>query len=329
MSPIQTGISKVGLAKQSGKGSAAATALFGHGLTGGAPFSVKPTQAPHQSTAGNRLTKNAYRELLQPGAEYSFSAQPDLLGLYLLAALGSVTTTGAGPYTHTFSSGDTLPWMTAWARLASEYQKLTDAKLDSISLSWDGPKPLECSASWLALTPDLKLGSAWTPTNDKSEAEDFLVPIGGTFQVDGSGASPATAVITGGEFTVNNSNEPIVAAGSVLPVDLAEKDQSYECSLRIVPDDLSIWRDVLSGTTTGTSIAQTTQYGSLSIVFKENRNPSGDTLTVTGSRVLFECDYPSADPEGGHAELSLSGIPLYDGTDAPLKFVLVNGTTSY
>lgn len=327
MSPLQTGIAKVGLAKQTVKGTPVTPPAYGCGLVAGKPFNVAPTQAADKQTSGNRLSKNALRELAQANADYTIHSQVALIGLYLLGALGSVSTTGAGPYEHVFSSGDELPWFTHYSELDAEYQCITDVKVESLGLAWEGPKPLDAAVSLLGLTPDTK-DTAWTATSDLTESEAFFVPIGGTFEIDGCGASPASAVVLGGELKVANSNEALVASGSILPVDLQEHEQTYECSLRIAPDDLDVWRDALTSTTSGTAVDEEVQYGSLNLQFLENRGGTA-TLDIDAARVAFECDFPDVNPEGGYAELALAGIPLYDGTDAPLKFTLSNAIASY
>lgn len=324
--PLQKITAIVGVAKQASAGTLAANPTFAHGLMGGSPVQVEPQQAALEVTAGKRATYNVVRDTVNNGADIQAPAYMKSLGLWLLGALGTDSVTGTGPYVHTYSTGD-LPYLSIFTKgLGSSNEGIRDCKVDELSLKWDGSKPVEVSVK--AVGTVFSYPSTFTPTTDETGAEAFLVPVGGTFQIDVLGSTLATARVISGELTIKNNVSPIDPSASIEAIDVWEGVQEHSLKLTIVPDDLAEFRKTVTGGAAGTSVAAVAPTGSVSLVFKEN-NGTGQ-LAVTGSKVAFLTSFPDADPKGGAIEIELAGIAVMPaGGTAPLVYALTNQQASY
>lgn len=324
--PIQSFTAQSGVAKQSASGTIAANPTFAHGLMSGSPIKVEPTQSPLEVTAAKRTAYNVVRDTVNNGAEITAPAYMKSIGLWLLGALGTDTATGAGPYTHTYSTGD-LPYLSIFAKgIDSTIEAVRDCKIDELTLKWDNSKPLE--ASMKAVGTVFSYPSTFTPTTDETGSEAFLVPIGGTFQYDVIGSTLATARIVGGELTIKNNVSPIDPSSSIEAGDVWEGIQEHTLKLTIVPDSLSDFRKTVTGSGSGTSVTSVVPTGSVSLSFKEN-NGTG-TLAVTGSKIAFLTSFPDADPKGGAVQIELVGTAVMPaGGTSPLVYVLTNSQATY
>lgn len=324
--PIQNITAISGIAKQSAKGTLAANPTFAHGLTGGTPISVEPSHSALEVTTGKRAASNVIRENVVNGASIEAPAYMKALGLYLLGAIGTDTVTGSGPYVHTYATGD-LPHLSVFAKgIDTTVQAVRDCKVDELSLKWEGSTPVELSAKFAGTV--FSYPSGFTAGTDESGSESFLVPVGGSFQVDVIGSTLASARVVGGELTIKNNVSPVEPSASIEADDVFEGIQEHELKLTIIPDNLADFRKVITGSASGSAVSATAPTGSVSLTFKEN-NGTG-SLTVTGSKVAFMTAFPDADPKGGAVEIELAGIAVMPaGGTSPLVYALTNSQASY
>lgn len=326
--PLQNALAFVGVAKQVGKGTPLIVPAYAHGVKGGKIIEAAVEQAVLAASAASRQQIHAWRSGVTPQVAFTSFAHKASLGLYLLAAWGAITTTGTVTYTHIGSVGDTLPWLTfIGKRFNNEIIRAFDVKVAEFGLSWDGPNPLELSVAGPGCGILPTVAAFGSITTDETNLESFFVPVGGSFKIKGSGSTTAAAVITGGEVKVNSNPEVVFASSALLPSAIVEKKAAFEVSLKVVPDDLALWREILTATGTGTTVAPV-QYGAFEMNFVENLAGAA-TLKLESARTAFACELPDVDPDGGPVELTLSGIPLHDGTNAPVKPTLVNTVVSY
>lgn len=324
--PIQKVSALTGVAKQASAGTLAANPTFAHGLTGGSPVSVEPSQNAVEVTVGKRAAYNVYRDAVINGVEIQSLAYLKSLGLWLLGALGTDTVTGTGPYLHTYSTGD-LPYLSVFAKgIDSTIEGVRDNKVDELSLKWDGSKPVDLTVKTVGTV--FSYPSTFTATTDETGSESFLTPLGGSFQIDVLGSTLATARVVGGEITIKNNVAPIEPSANVEAQDVYEGIQEHSLKLTIIPDNLAEFRKTVTGNASGTAVATVAPTGSVSLQFKEN-NGTG-TLTVTGSKIAFMTSFPDADPKGGAVQIELVGMAVMPvGGTAPLVFALSNQQASY
>lgn len=322
---LQSAFAKVGVAKQSGKGSVAAAPTFAHGVTDGAVLNVDVQQSLDDLTGGSRAGVNVTRSGVMSGIEFSTRAFASSVGLWLFGALGAKAVTGSGPYTHTFTPATSdVPYLTGFGVLDNNIYSVQDYKVDEFSVSFDGPAPVTVAVSGMGTV--LGFPVSFSPTTDESYST-AMRPVGGTFSIDVDGASgtSATARVTAGEVTISNNLDPIMLATSITPDDNMVGRMEVSCSFDIIPDDLAIWRTIVTGSSAGTTAASSPLFGTFSIQFTDGTS----TLTLAASKVAFVCDFPSADPAGGAVTLSLEGIAVQPESGQIVTATLVNSTATY
>lgn len=324
--PLQTLSALIGVAKQSARGTLAANPTFSHGLSGGAPVSVEPEQNVLEVTAGKRVQSTMTRDVVANGAGVQAPAYMKTLGLYLLGALGSVTTSGTGTYTHTYATGD-LPYLSIFAKgIGADIEAVRDCKIDELTLSWEGAKPVELSVT--AMGTVFSYPATFSATTDETGSTSFLVPVGGTFEIDPIGSTLASARVVSGSLTIRNNVERVNASAAIESSDIVEGIQEHTLTLTIVPDDLSAFRKIMTGSASGTSVSGSVPYGSLNLKFVENGG-SGE-LAVTGDKVAFMTAIPEVAPAGGAVQIELAGTAvLPSGGTSPLVYVLKNAQATY
>jgi hypothetical protein len=317
---LQKRLAQAGFAKQTGKGAAATAPEYVVGLAGGSLFTTEISENDLDTTWTNRVLQGHDRESVVPGLDGELVAMPKSLGVLLLGALGAPATTGVGPYTHAYTPTSDLPWLTIFSTYASTKQAVVDAKIDKIEFSWEKTGALKCAVTVLGCT--ITFDSTWTGGTTEQVANGVLKGNGGTFQIDG-----ASARVTGGSITIENALEPIVASYSVTPDEIAEGAVAITTSLTVVPDDLAMFRSVLTGSAGGTAVQADSHYGALSVGFL---GAAGAALDVDASHVRFLTEMPEVDPSGGAAEITLEGAVADpgDGTD-PFTVTLTNDVATY
>ncbi len=318
-------------AKQTAKGSPAATATFAHGLTGGKPihYETDVESIGIATSLGTELGALATAD--RPLVAVESLAHAKSVGLWLLAALGSVASAGTGPYTHTFTRSVSAPYLTVWgSRLsAAEKQRVSDVRLSELGLEWDGTAPVKLSLAGVGLAAVLESANPGTPTVDESATTNVLTPAGGTFKVDVSGSSPATATVKSGSVKLSGLCEPVYGCDSVQPADVLPKVPECEVSLTLLADDFAAWREALTGLSTGGSrdTHPDESYGSFELTFATRAGD--DTLKLEAQGVAFACDVPDVDTAAGPVEIEVAGV-IYGAVAANwLKATLSNQQASY
>ncbi len=320
--PRQSALASIGVAKQASKGSAASDPTYLHGITDGQIMTVEVSQDLEARTSGTRFAPSVNRTAVMPGLDFTCRGHASSIGLWIYGAMGAVSTTGAGPYTHVFSTGSDLPYLTAFGNLDSNLYSVEDAKVDSLEVSWSENSPVEFAVTGMGTT--IAYPGSLTPTTDDSAAS-YLLPAGGSFQIDIDGSTLAAAKITGGSVSINNNLNPIMLSGTLTPSDVFPGQQAVEVSLDVTPENLNDWRTILTGSAAGTSVSNVPVYGSLSMQFTDGTN----TLTLASTKVAFTTDFPSADAGGGPVTLSLAGLVVIPSSGSPFTATLVNSVATY
>lgn len=321
--PIQSALALVGGAKQSAKGSAATDPTYQHGITDGQVLTVEVSQDLESRTSGTRFAPAVNRTGVMPGIEFTCRGHVSSIGLWLFGALGAKSVSGTSPnYTHTFSTGADLPYLTAFGSLDSNLYSVEDVKVDSLEVSWSENEPVEFAVTGMGT--NVGFPATITPTTDDSAAA-YLRPAGGSFQIDIDGTTLAAAKVTGGSVSINNNLAPIMLSGTITPGDVFPGQQAIEVSLDVTPDNLNDWRTILTGTSNGTTVSAAPIYGSFSVQFTDGSK----TLTLAATKVAFTTEFPSADAGGGPVTLSLAGMVVIPAAGSPLTATLTNGIASY
>jgi hypothetical protein len=325
---LSKSLAALGVAKQSAFGTPAANPTFLMGVRGGSPATVNIDQSPEDRTSMDyRGVSEMNRNSVVHGVEASLRAHPGSIGLLLYAALGAIATTGAGPYTHTITPGTSLPYMTFWGLLggsgAGNIFRVQDCLIDKLEITWDEAKRLEVALTAIGVLPGFP--ASVTAGTDEQRAASFQAG-GGLFKVAMASSTPVTAPVKAGGFAIQNNLTPVQLSTSIVPGDVAIGGQRMETRFTTVPTDLSPWREITTGSTGGTTIAEQPVYGSYETKFIVDANTD---LDILATKAAFACALPEADPAGGAAELELVGEPVRPASGAAFTAVLRNTVTAY
>ncbi|MDY3129286.1 MAG: phage tail tube protein [Berryella intestinalis] len=329
---VNTSIGLIGVAKQADKATPAPAPAFVHGLTGGQTFKLDRSVESANVSCGIRAGTDSYVSSVTPGVDFETYGYSDVLPLYIYAAMGNIVSSSndsGASYKHVVTLGDLLPYLTFWGRIGGEYTRTDGCKVDQIEMDFEGNKPLGFGITAIGL--DAELGLAKFPGEiDPSCFDGYYVPTGGVFKVETAGSSPVVAPVTKGSLSLSNSCAADPLAGMVTPADVAEGKLSTSGSVTVKPDDMALYRKMITGSASGKKPTGGMVYGSFDWEFTHSKNPK-HKMTVSASRVPFTCDFPSVDPEGGAAELDFSfenvGVDSRGGS--PVTFTFENDTASY
>lgn len=319
---VQKRIAQLGIAKQTAKGTAATAPTYTIGLTGGNVYSAEIEQSDLNTSWSARGLQGHDRISVVPGVGAEAPALPKSIGLLLMLALGSDTVVGLGPYTHKFVPSSALPYHTVFGLYGAEKAAVADCKMNSLEFSWDKTGALKVKFDQVGRTLDF--ASAWTIGATAEQVSGGLLKgVGGTFQVGG-----VSATVVSGSIKIENSVDAIIASASTTPDDVFEGDVKCGVSLTIVPDDMTQFRRVVTGTTNGTAVQSTPVYGAIDLKWVLDANTD---LAFNAPRAAFMTSMPDVAPEGGAAEITLEGacaIPTGSPFD-PFSFTLRNNVATY
>ena len=332
---INSSIGLIGVAKQTNKATAATTPTFVHGLTGGQVFKLDRAVESDDVSCGVRAGIDSHIESIVPGADFDTYGYADVLALYYYAAMGDIASAAAsgtgmtGYYQHKVTLGDVLPYLTIWGRIGNEITSVSGCKIDQIEMEYSGNSPLEFGITALGIAAALGLGS-FPGSVDPSCFDGYFIPTGGTFKVDTASGTPAVAPIMSGNLTLANACAATQLAGQVTPGDVEEGKLTSSGSVTVKPDDLTLYRKMVTGSASGTTPTGTMVYGSFEWNFKHSKDPKC-TLKVEAANVPFTADFPDVDPSGGAAEIEFSfdNIGLASRSGSPVTGTIVNKVESY
>ena len=116
----------------------------------------------------------------------------------------------------------------------------------------------------------------------------------------------------------------------VTPGDVEEGKLSVSGSVTVKPDDMALYRKMVTGSASGTTLTGAMVYGSFEWTFTHSKETS-HKLKVIATHVPFTCEFPSVDPNGGAAEVDFTfdNIGVTSRTGSPVTFELENDTASY
>lgn len=305
---------------------------YSHGLVGGEPFSAEATVETDSVSCGVRAGIDSYKTEVNVASDIETRAYADVSGLYFLAALGDVSTTGASPYTHEFTVGDSLPELIVWSQIdGGATRKIEGCKMDTLELSFDGNNPLTLGITLAGLTGSY--GSTTWPGGTVSCFDGYFTCVGSTLKLSANTDTPSVIsgdIVTAGEISISNNVEAKFAAGTITPAAIANGKCTVSGSMTINCADESIQRIIETGSTSNTAITGSMVYGSFEWVFQHTSEPTY-SLTVSASRVPFTISAMTVDPEGNMLESTLSwdNCLIASAADSPVTITLVNGESSY
>lgn len=325
---VQKRLVQVGYSKQTGKGVAAAQPTFYTGVTAGKPANWTIDESVIEATSNAPVFGEVDRKLVVPGMDFTSLVHPKMIGMLLYAALGSITTTGAGaPYQHVIVPANDVPYLTAFGRtFGGDYLTVVDNKIDTLEIAWDGAGKITVAVTMMGLTLDWE-AVAFVPVNDESVGGTPLFrAAGGTFKFDAASGVPVVANITKGTLKISNNIEAVPQGNSVQPGDVIPGVKAIDLDLTIVPNDMTDLRKALTGTAGGHSISNVPIYGSFDWFYSIDANTD---LRLAATRVQAKPEMPAADPKGGALQVAFKGAVLQPPSGDALTATVHNAVASY
>lgn len=332
---INSSIGLIGVALQDGKSTAASAPTCVHGLTGGQVFQLDRTVESDDVSCGVRAGTDAHVESIVPGADFDTYGYADVLPIYYYGAMGSIASaenagTGmTGYYDHTITLGDLLPYLTLWGRIGSEFTKVAGCKVSELEMSFEGNKPLQFGVTMLGIAATMGL-AGFPGSVDPSCFDGYFIPTNGVFKIDTASGTPAVAPVTQGSLTLDNACAAVAYAGQVEPGDIEEGKLTSSGSVTVKPDDLTLYKKMVTGSSNGTVPTGAMVYGSFEWEFTHSKD-SKCKLVVSATNIPFTADFPEVDPAGGAAEIEFSfdNIGVASKSGSPVTITVTNTVESY
>lgn len=332
---INPSIGLVGAALQTARDTPATQPKFLHGLTGGTPFAASRSIANTPVACGTRAPSDARVDSIEVNPSVESLCYPDVLGLYLYAALGNVTSeadsvAGEGYYKHVFTMGSTLPYLTLWSQVGVDnFTEADGCKCSELQLSATGNEHVAMTASFMGI--DAKVGIDAIPGDlDPSCYEGKYTTTDCTFKLDAASETPVDALVSDASFTFTNGVTALTSIGRVTPRDVADGNLSAGVSVTTIPDDITQYKKMVTGSDSSTQISGKVVMGSVYAKFVHS-DDSKMTLEIQMKHVPFTADYPSVDPEGaeGTIQFTSDAAIIKSATESPVTVTLVNKVESY
>ena len=131
-------------------------------------------------------------------------------------------------------------------------------------------------------------------------------------------------------FTLSNNTSALTSLGRVTPRDIADGNLSAGVSVTTIPDDITQYKKMVTGSDSSTQISGKVVMGSVYAKFMHSEDEKM-TLEIEYKHVPFTADYPSVDPEGaeGTIQFTADAAIITEPTESPVTITLVNKVESY
>jgi len=201
--------------------------------------------------------------------------------------LGSTITAGAGPFTHTSTPADALPYVSFWRGIgATLYERFDDCMVSELTLSADSGGPLTAGISLMGRT-------ATRLTVDPHSA----IPIAsaGVYNFNEATVTAhggATALISNFELTISN-NVTSQQTDDITPYDVVAGQRSVTVGYDMIFETLAAYNEFHYGSAAGT--AQGTAITTTSLVFNFIKGAGALNFAIPNAAVE---EFP-VDPDPG------------------------------
>lgn len=329
--PINPSIGMVAAAVQTNRDAPASTPTFMHGLTGGTPFAANRSIANTPVACGSRGPSDARVDSVSIEPSVDTLCYPDVIGLYLYAALGEVSSQAEEDnYKHVFTMGQTLPYLTLWSQVGTNnFTMASGCKCSQLQISATGNEHLQASASFIGIGAEVGI-SAIPGSLSASCYGGKYTTTDCTFKLDTASGTPVDALVSDCTFTIANGTTALTSLGRVMPRDIADGNLSAGVSVTTIPDDITQYKKMITGSASSTDITGKVVMGSVYAKFVSTDNPDW-YIEFEMDHVPFTADYPSVEPEGSEATIQFTcdAAIIAASGESPITVTVVNGTERY
>lgn len=307
--------------KQSAKGTPQATPKFKLRVTGDivAP-NVQILDLPETDSSIQRSKAIKVGETIE--GNLAGFVRADEYGFLAYLHMGAVSVTGVGPYTHTLTAAAQLPYATIYNAFDSTalVEQVSDCRVTELSVAGGAGQALTYSAAVLGL---VGVEGETDPTLDPSSFEPLVYP-----NVTVTYNSATTDIVE--SFTLRSFRAGTLIQGDtgMAPSDSVTGRWAVEGTMRVLFETDAIWRDYLTGSTSGTAHSQTINTVPLNIL--ASRSATADEVSWDMDLAEIRQVTLVPDPSGNPLFYDITWSAFPDPTIAnTLSIVAKNSTADY
>ena len=295
----------------------------------------KATESLNMTIGGRSTAVENYPNNINDTAGVSTVGLADVLGLMMAAALGDDTATATtGGYRHVIRAGEVLPYLTFFEQKGSRsaaMTKMVDCKLNSLKMTAEGVKPMTFEYDLAGC--DVVFGGATTwsgPAFTIADGYYKLAEAAVLFSLSSptAGVIPAGIVLSSLELEIANAVEASASLGAAAAADQVEKAATITVKLSGTTDSTDVYREVVTGSPTGTAVSAAVVTGALHMTFKHSKNPNW-TLEFDIPAIPWKCEVPQVSTDGGPFSLSLDTDGALDQGSGAITVTLTNTLEDY
>jgi hypothetical protein len=261
-------------------------------------------------------------------ADIVLPAFDDVLGTLLISLWPLDSKTGAGPYTHAFSTlGSTTPFMMMGSNSFGALQEIyAKGQCAGISFSGDGNGgPIQVGYKLVGESSSV---AAYTTTTPKSLAAGYYTFTGATLKFEEDNATPvAHTNIQSATIEVLRpvTAVPTADAVSVSNLGLSKIDPHF--SFTLLYTDFDAYRATFYGAAAGTTMSSTIVKGSVELNAVHTVTGTS-TLKITIPSAVMAAEPPQPDASAPPATVTINGYATKPGSGDHVVPVLVNSVST-
>jgi len=327
------GIAELAFAIQTAKGSPAAASTRRIYLSGGSLPSAKKATSTENYVRSTRIAGEAFTgSVPATGAPEAF-VRPGMIGAILYAVLGAKAVSGASdPWTHTFTMGASLPYLTFWRHFAGLFnERISDARLSRVTLSGRSGQPLRVLFEILSGVPVHRTAQETSVTVETSDTF-FMHHGSGALKIEGTAISSISA------FTLTIDAAVALVETLAGPVPLLAGRSSIRMQVDQAIVDASLWNRLIFGSSSPSNLAAPVltplelagSPAGFEFTFTEQASPER-SLKLAIPRVIL-AEMPDTPPSTAYDLARMQ--PVYEaiapaGGVSPLTATLKNAVSAY
>lgn len=307
------------IGRQSAKGTPQTTPKFKLRVTGDiVEPNVNILDLPETDSSIQRSKAIKVGELIE--GQLSGFVRADEFGFLSYLHMGAVATTGSSPYTHTVTAAAQLPYATIYNAFDSTalVSRMADCRIPRLEMSGGSAQALRYSARVLGL---VGLEGQSDPVLAASTFEPLVYP-----HVTVTYDAVTTDIVESFTIVSERAAEVIQGDTGMTASDTVTGRWGVTGTLRVLFETDAIWRDYLTGTTSGTTHSQTINTVALNIL--ASRSATADEVSWDFDLAEIRRVRLVPDPTGRPLFYDIDWSAFPDPTIANTATIVAKNTTS-
>lgn len=325
-------VAQLAFAVQSAKGTPAASSTERIYLAGGTMPAPRKPLGEDRSVSTTRVALGPIHSSVRVTGSPQAIVRPESIGALLYAILGAKAVAGASdPWTHTFTLGSSLPYLTFWRHAAGILnERLVDCRLASLTLAGKAGEPLEVGFEVAGGSAAYRTAQETTAALETSDAMMFRHGAG-ALKVEGA------AVTSISSFTLTISAGVAIVETLAGPVPMLDGPAKIVCQVDQRLVDAALWNRLVYGSATPSNLAAPTltalelagSPAGLELTFTEQASPERSLRLALPRVAMAPPDglEPATRYQEGRQRLTFQAFKPASGS--PLTATLKNAVSAY